>query len=238
MTFEYTVRYGAAEHHVTSASGMIQVVNPFLAVDNWYMVDPDSAATTLDVLANDPVLTGYTNVQGRQRDLQITAVGAGTAGGTIEVTSDGKGVRYTPAAGFTGDETFTYTVTDETGHTDSAKVTIHVALAEADPFNLPRFRHPGELAQFLIDEAVQRYSHLFGLQNRWFVPNSGGGGGGSSSFDDGSVTSNFDLDRYVANGVRAQSRLFDDQRAACGRRRGRRRRDRRQFHLHAQQSAG
>jgi hypothetical protein len=177
VSFDYTVRYGPAEHHTVSANASIAVIDPFLAVDNWFMVDPGSAATTFDVLANDPVLSRY-GIASYGSQLRITAVSAGSAAGSIEIASDGRQVRYTPAAGFTGDETFEYTVVDETGHVDTAQVTVHVAFEEADPFDLPRFRTPAELAQFLIDEAVQRYASNFSRQYRSFVP--GGGAGGSS----------------------------------------------------------
>ena len=70
---------------------------------------------------------------------------------------------------------------------------MHVAFDQTDPFNLPRFRHPGELAQFLIDEAVQRYANQFSLQERTFVPNSGGGSV--------AATDNFQLNRLVAKGA-------------------------------------
>ena len=205
VSFNYTVRYGPAEHHTVTSNGVIQVANPFLAVDNWYMVDPNSATTTLDVLANDPVLTSYHNVLGRNRQLTINSVSAGSESGTIEIASDGKKIRYTPATGFTGDETFEYTVVDETGHVDTAMVTVHVAFETADPFNLPRFRHPAELAQFLIDETVQRYAATFGQQSRVFVPNSGGGGGGSNSGEGAPgyyETYNLDaMTRVMANGL-------------------------------------
>lgn len=90
--------------------------------------DPDSYTTIQDtlltvgapgVLANDsddwttpPVITTY----------DATSVN----GGTVTMAPDGS-FTYMPASGFTGDDTFTYTIEDELGLTDTATVTIHVA---------------------------------------------------------------------------------------------------------------
>ncbi|QEE60348.1 tandem-95 repeat protein [Salinibacterium sp. dk2585] len=81
---------------------------------------PDDAAVTdagkavdIDVLAND----GGTG-------LVVTATGTPTAGGTV--TIEASGVRFTPAPGFSGIDTFTYTVTDAAGSTAVAGVTVSV----------------------------------------------------------------------------------------------------------------
>ncbi len=174
MSFQYTVRYGPAEHHTATANSSIQVIDPYLAVDNWFMVDPDSVGNVFDVQANDPELRQHRDLFSTRVPRTITAVSASSAGGVIEIVEGGTKVRYTPVAGFSGDETFEYSVIDAMGHLDTARVTVHVAFEESDPFNLPRFRHPGELAQFLIDEAVQRYAEQFSLQQRVFVSNVGG----------------------------------------------------------------
>ncbi|MDF1586449.1 Ig-like domain-containing protein [Marinimicrococcus flavescens] len=71
------------------------------------------AAATL--LANDADADGDT--------LSITSVTAGT-GGTVEL--DGENVIFTPADGFTGEASFTYTVSDGKGGTSEAAVTVMV----------------------------------------------------------------------------------------------------------------
>ena len=64
----------------------------------------DSTANAINVLANDTDPdTGTT--------LTITAVTQPT-NGTVVITGDGTGLTYTPAANFTGPDTFTYTITD------------------------------------------------------------------------------------------------------------------------------
>ena len=106
VSFSYTVRYGAAESQTSTASVSMTVMEPFLAVDNWFTVKPGTADNSLDVLANDPTLVGWNNVIDSSRQLAITDVTAGSAGGQIAISDDGKRVSYTPRAGFVGDETF------------------------------------------------------------------------------------------------------------------------------------
>ena len=169
VRFTYTVRYGPAEYQTTTGTGLIQVQNTFLAVDDWFTFDPDSSGNSIDVLANDPILPRGRRVHGQWPSsayvtLQIVAVGAGNQGGEI-VIEDGRALRYTPAVGFMGEETFTYTVEDSTGHRDSATVTVHVADPIIDPLGAPTFILPGELEQFLIDQAVERFKNHFGVYN-------------------------------------------------------------------------
>ncbi|MAT71722.1 MAG: hypothetical protein CMJ58_19620 [Planctomycetaceae bacterium] len=162
FTLEYVLRYGSAEHQVVSGSERVTVQNSFLAVDNWFQVATDANATALDLLANDPVLPRYSNDHRRLPDstLTIVDVTAGSSGGTVALV-DGR-VLYTPAAGFAGEETFTYAVRDERGHEDSAEVTVQVG-EPAPTGPLRKFYVPGELRQFLIDQAVERYQSSFGV---------------------------------------------------------------------------
>ena len=81
---------------------------------------PDSAVTTagtpvtIDVLANDTgtglVITSFSN----------------PANGSLVYNSGDKSFTYTPAAGFVGDDTFSYTVRDAQGTPATAEVTISV----------------------------------------------------------------------------------------------------------------
>ncbi|NJN16599.1 MAG: cadherin-like domain-containing protein [Oscillochloris sp.] len=71
------------------------------AVADRFAVTIGSAAITLDVLANDRDPEGAA--------LTITAVGGSPKG---EVVIDGGQLRYTPAPGFTGEDRFSYTVSD------------------------------------------------------------------------------------------------------------------------------
>lgn len=85
------------------------------AANDTAAVAENGSATMIDVLAND---TG--------ESLTITAVGTPTAGGTATIASDGHSISYTPAANFTGTDTFTYTVTDSHQATATATATVTV----------------------------------------------------------------------------------------------------------------
>ena len=74
-----------------------------LTFDN-YTIPPDGQVHVLDVLANDPFWSDYTDPR------QITAASVGSAGGTIEIAPDGKSIRYTPPEEEFGKETFIYVV--------------------------------------------------------------------------------------------------------------------------------
>ena len=74
----------------------------------------DSGDNPITVLANDTDPdTGDTRT--------ITAITQG-ANGTVAITGAGTGLTYTPNAGFVGPDTFTYTITDGAGATDTATV--------------------------------------------------------------------------------------------------------------------
>lgn len=161
ISFTYTVRYGPNDYQTVTGYGSVRIENTFLAVDNWFRVDPDSAANLLDVLANDPKF--YDGVQ-----LTIVETTPADQGGQLVI--DQGGILYTPAEGFTGGETFTYTVEDHNGHRDSATVTVFVAQPVVDPSGVPRFVLPGELEQYLIDRAVEQYKYQFGVYGTHYVP--------------------------------------------------------------------
>jgi uncharacterized repeat protein (TIGR01451 family) len=76
---------------------------------------------SVGVLANDSDPNGNT--------LSITAVGVPTAGTAVVDPSDATRIVYTPPAGFSGPATFSYTISDGFGGTDTATVTVTVANA-------------------------------------------------------------------------------------------------------------
>ncbi|MBN2474395.1 MAG: tandem-95 repeat protein [Pirellulales bacterium] len=129
---------------LTSSTMSIQSANPVfdgIGADAWnpganhaptanndaYTVAANTSNHSFNVLANDTTApdTGET--------LQIIAVGTGSAGGTITNIS-GTSIRYTPQAGFSGTETFSYTVNDGTaGSNDTATVTVTVQGSNTPP---------------------------------------------------------------------------------------------------------
>ncbi len=89
-------------------------------------LDPGDPVAIFNVLAND------TTVEPSET-LMISAVAPGVVQGTatptgsfIQISPDGKSIEYRNATGFEGFETFTYTVSDGNGGTDTATVTVEV----------------------------------------------------------------------------------------------------------------
>ncbi|MEO8133999.1 MAG: Ig-like domain-containing protein [Betaproteobacteria bacterium] len=122
--FGYTISDGKGG--TANATVGITIVVPALnrppvAQDDAFTVAQDSSANSLNVLANDSDPDGDT--------LTLTAVSA-PARGTAVIA--GNRVSYTPASGFFGTDTFTYTIADGRGGTASATVTVTVASANAN----------------------------------------------------------------------------------------------------------
>ena len=119
--------------------------------DDVHRVEADSQDNALPVLAGDLFGADYSG-SGR-----ITAVTPTSAGGTAAVSEDGASILYTPPAGYAGEETFTYTVDGAL----KAEVTVWIGTTVEDV--LPRFDSLSDFEQFLLDDALARYEHLFGL---------------------------------------------------------------------------
>jgi hypothetical protein len=69
------------------------------------------------------VLTNDTDVDGD--NLTIVAVTQG-ANGTVNIAGSGKTLSYKPRNGFSGNDTFRYTVSDGNGGSATATVTVNV----------------------------------------------------------------------------------------------------------------
>jgi uncharacterized protein (TIGR03382 family) len=123
--FNYTVNDGNGGTATATVTVTVMSVNDLPdAVNDTFLVDEDSPATALDVLANDSTApdTGETlTVQ------SVTQPAAGT------VTLVGGVVRFTPAPGFSGTTTFNYTVSDGNGGTDTALVIVTVTPVNDPP---------------------------------------------------------------------------------------------------------
>lgn len=87
------------------------------AVDDSFEFRRNVGPQTLSVLANDSVRSG---------SLRIESVSNPSSGGTVRIGSGGSTLVYTAMPDFSGTETFTYTVTDANGLTDTADVTVVV----------------------------------------------------------------------------------------------------------------
>ena len=117
--FTWKANDGQADSNVATFSITVEdVVNtPPTAVDDEYTV-AEASQTQFDVTSND--------TDPEFDALSVTAAQNPSAqGGSVDCSS-GSSCRYAPALGFTGIDTFTYTIDDGNGHTDSATVTVTV----------------------------------------------------------------------------------------------------------------
>jgi uncharacterized repeat protein (TIGR01451 family) len=124
-SFNYETKNSYSIRVRTTDSGMLHYEKAFtIAVTNAndppVAVDdsdttPADTPVTIDVLNNDSDIDGDT--------LTVASVTQGTHG---SVTNNGGDVTYTPAAGFSGTDSFTYTISDGKGGTDTATVTVTV----------------------------------------------------------------------------------------------------------------
>ncbi len=105
------------------------ITQPVNADDDAFPVPPnmileDSAAVTLNVLANDFLETGSTGT------LALAAV-TPPANGTTSIV--GSTIQYTPNLNYFGPDTFTYTAIDGLGNSDTATVTVTVTSVNDPP---------------------------------------------------------------------------------------------------------
>ncbi len=120
-SFDYTVSDG---HGGTATATVTLTVRnaPPVGVDDERST-PAGTPIGIDVLTNDT----DPNIPGTDQVLRVVAVDQPDVGGTATVDLDGGGVTFTPAPGFKGDATFTYTLDDGAGGQATATVLVHVA---------------------------------------------------------------------------------------------------------------
>ena len=117
-SFSYRASDGASTSEIATVTIAVNAVNDApVANDDSASVAEDSGVTAIDVLENDH--------DADNDALSITAVTPG-ANGAVAIAADGKSLSYAPHAGFVGNDTVTYTITDGHGGSDSAIVTVTV----------------------------------------------------------------------------------------------------------------
>ena len=123
-TLEYQINDGAPGSQPDIGRVTIHVlpVNdaPIAVDDSFEGISQDSANTVLDVLANDSPGPGEESID----SITIISVNDFSEGGSATIS--GTQLLYTPATGFSGTETFTYTIEDSFGLTATATVTVLV----------------------------------------------------------------------------------------------------------------
>ncbi len=118
-SFTYTASDGTDASAVTTVTLTINPVNDApVANPDSFSVGFNSSNNPLDVLLND------TDAEGSALTIN-TPLGATSNGGTV--STDGGTITYTPADGFNGTETFTYSMTDGTANSADATVTVIVS---------------------------------------------------------------------------------------------------------------
>ena len=121
-SFQYTVSDGAGGTDQATVTVTVTAVNDAPAAKDDSGTTEEEVAITIDVLANDSDPDGDT--------LTVQSV-TQPANGTVAIL-DGR-LTYTPAPGFHGIDTFTYTASDGNGGTGTATVTIAVAMVNDPP---------------------------------------------------------------------------------------------------------
>jgi outer membrane protein OmpA-like peptidoglycan-associated protein len=122
-TFTYTIDDGFGGQDSATVTVLVAAANqPPVANPDEFTVEADSSDNALDVLANDSDPDGG----------PLTLVGVSDPGNG-EARISGDLVLYTPAAGFIGTDSFSYTIADSAGAQDSATVTVNVVAANQPP---------------------------------------------------------------------------------------------------------
>jgi hypothetical protein len=129
--FTYKVTVGGLVSNVATVAISIAAVN------DAPVAGADSATTVAGVSIDIPVLSNDTDIDGDT--LSVSSAGPSASGATISVV-DGGQVRYTPAPGFSGPESFSYTVADGQGGTATGQVSVTVASPENVNVLLSEFR--------------------------------------------------------------------------------------------------
>ncbi|MFC1611224.1 Ig-like domain-containing protein, partial [Myxococcota bacterium] len=117
-TFTYTIGDGNGGSDTATVTVTVTNTNDNPdAVDDTATVDENSAANTIDVLAND------TDAPDTGETLTISGVTQGSNGTVVNNTTD---LTYQPDADFFGTDSFTYTISDGNGGSDTATVDVTV----------------------------------------------------------------------------------------------------------------
>ena len=122
-TFTYTVSDGQGGTDTASVSVTVNPVNDTPSAQNDAVSTGEDSAATINVLANDSDDDGDA--------LSVTSVTQG-AGGSVSINQDGT-LDYTPDANFNGADSFTYTISDGNGGSDTATVNVTVTAINDKP---------------------------------------------------------------------------------------------------------
>lgn len=137
----------------------INVVEPLLAVDDWFSMQigqeqlNEDGQLSLDVLGNDLRNANYI---GEYPELTVESISV-EDDANVAISDDGKHLLYTPSDGFMGVHTVQYTVIDTDGYTATGNTQIRVHEEAADRL------WPEQLRQQLLQRAVSQNQFYFGV---------------------------------------------------------------------------
>ena len=98
-----------------------------IAQDDLIVYDSNAPEMTIENLLSNDDLTD---------DAVLTSIDASTSNGTVTLNEDGT-ITYTAAAGFSGEDTFTYTICDDDQEATCSTATVTVQVVQAVAFNIP-----------------------------------------------------------------------------------------------------
>lgn len=132
-SYVYTVVASNSAASTNSNSVTLPTANCAPVVNNLPpQANDDAAATDQGSFVVIPVLTNDTDSDGTIVP-SCTAVVTAPAHGTAVVDTTNGNIAYTPAAGFSGTDTFVYEICDDDGATDTATVTVTVRPPTPEP---------------------------------------------------------------------------------------------------------
>lgn len=145
----YTLSDGVGGTDTATVTFTVTPVNDApTAVNDTLTVQQDSTATTASVLSNDSSLPDVGET------LSVTGVGT-AANGAVAIASGSTAVTYTPAAGYTGADSFTYSISDGNGGIATATVSVTVVAVNVNPVNtLPPAQLTPEDTQLIFSNAA------------------------------------------------------------------------------------
>jgi len=121
LTGNYTVRVSNDVDFVDSAVAQVGLINTAPVFPGYAISTPYERAASIGLAK---LLAGTTDVDGHS--FTVTAVApASSAGGTVQLNAGS--ISFTPAAGFSGVDSFGVTVTDELGGSSVGMVTVNVS---------------------------------------------------------------------------------------------------------------
>jgi uncharacterized secreted protein with C-terminal beta-propeller domain len=154
--FDYVVEGASAAKD--SATVYVNIVQPLLAIDDWFLSKPSTPTLELDVLRNDQFNDSSFLNDELRRQFQIVSVTAPSQGGSARIADDRRSLIYSASSGFEGLEKLEYTFEDQYGYRDTAEVNIRVSQSTAASETL----WPEQLQQQWLEEIIHRNSHQFG----------------------------------------------------------------------------